>query len=346
MNSVDRVYTAIRIEEPDRLPKGELEIHKELIQQLLKTNHQIGFEEELSVRKMLNMDLVVQSCDETSPYVNCFGGHANPKIIGETPSGYNLYRDVFGNEVAYNGKTIKVIKRAIQNPKEIYSYEFPSPSNYGINILKKWIKNSGMFVFSFVGGGFDNSVELIGLKTFLVAVYTNNQAVKELVRRVTEFNTECAKRYIEAGAHGIFVGDDLAYNKGTFLPPEKLRELIFPYIKKEVAEIKKYNIPVMLHSDGNINVILDDIVDMDFDGLQSLQPSANMKIEEIKQKYGHRLCLMGNIDLDWLLPHGTKEDVRREVKKVIRVAAPGGGYILSSTNVLTKNIPTENVIEM
>ncbi|MEM1570446.1 MAG: uroporphyrinogen decarboxylase family protein, partial [Candidatus Bathyarchaeia archaeon] len=78
----------------------------------------------------------------------------------------------------------------------------------------------------------------------------------------------------------------------------------------------------------------------------SLQPNAGVDIVSIKMKWGDRICLMGNLDLDYLLPLGASEEVKAEVKRLIREIAPGGGYILSTTNVLTRYVPPENALTM
>jgi len=139
----------------------------------------------------------------------------------------------------------------------------------------------------------------------------------------------------------------MAFKTGTIMSPVSLKELIFPAMKREVKEIKKLTgLPVFLHSDGNLNEIMDDIIDMGFDGVQSLQPSAGMNIEEIKNKYGDKLCLWGNVDLNYLLPFGKPEEIEEKVKWLIKVAGENGGYILSTCNILTKEIPVENAIAM
>jgi uroporphyrinogen decarboxylase len=80
-------------------------------------------------------------------------------------------------------------------------------------------------------------------------------------------------------------------------------------------------------------------------GLHPIQPSA-MNIKEVKEKYGSRVCVVGNIDLDYTLTLGTPEEVDREVKERIAVAGKGGGYIITSANSLTDYCKTENVWAM
>lgn len=104
--------------------------------------------------------------------------------------------------------------------------------------------------------------------------------------------------------------------------------------------------PVFLHSDGNLNSVMDNIVECGFDGIQSIQPSAGMDIAQIKEKYGEKLCLWGNIDLDHVMCFGTTEEVKADVRRTIDTAKPGGGFILSTCNTMVDIIPVENIIAM
>ena len=91
--------------------------------------------------------------------------------------------------------------------------------------------------------------------------------------------------------------------------------------------------------------ILDDLLTLGMNGLHPVQPAA-MSLKEVKEKYGQRVCILGNIDLDYTLTLGTPEEVDREVKERIGTAGPGGGYIVTSANSLTDYCKTENVWAM
>lgn len=225
---------------------------------------------------------------------------------------------------------------------DVYSYNPPPLDLYSFDHIRKWAQCTDFFVCTSVHGVFDFEYMLMGFEDFLIATKTNEKAIKLLVKKVSQFASQSAKRAVKAGARLIIIADDLAHNKGTFLAPQTLRDLFFPYLAEQVEEIKKGGAAVFLHSDGNLNEILDDIVEMGFDGLQSLQPSANMDLARIKKRYGDRLCLMGNIDIDYTLPFGNAREVEEAVIKALQIAAPGGGYILSSSNVLTRDVPVEN----
>jgi len=103
-------------------------------------------------------------------------------------------------------------------------------------------------------------------------------------------------------------------------------------------------IKVIFHSDGNLMEILDDLVECNIDGLNPLEPLSGMDIGKIKRRIGQKVVLIGNIDCSHLLPFGTTEEVRKEVRKTIEVAASGSGFILASSSELHNEIPFENII--
>ena len=102
---------------------------------------------------------------------------------------------------------------------------------------------------------------------------------------------------------------------------------------------------MIFHSDGYLMDALPDIVDCGFDAIQSLQPSAGMDIAKVKKEYGDKLCLIGNVDLNYLLPFGTPEEVEKEVKDLAEKAGPSG-FILSTCNILTDAVKVENAKAM
>ena len=143
------------------------------------------------------------------------------------------------------------------------------------------------------------------------------------------------------------IADDIAYNRGLFLPPRLMERLVYPFYQAAICEIKAHrDVPVFLHTDGDIRAALDNIVDCGFDGLQSLQPSAGMDIAEVKRRYGDTLCLMGNLDLDRLMPFGTPEEIETQVRWLCESIGPGGGFILSTCNILINAIPPQNALAM
>ena len=139
----------------------------------------------------------------------------------------------------------------------------------------------------------------------------------------------------------IWIGDDMAYKTGPMISPKLFKEIFLPRFRR-IAE--KITIPWTYHSDGNLMPILDDLLSLGMSGLHPIEPGA-MDIYEMKKRYGDKVCLMGNISVD-LLSRGTPDEVEADVKEHIEKLAPGGGYIISSSNSITNYCKPENIIAM
>ena len=118
-------------------------------------------------------------------------------------------------------------------------------------------------------------------------------------------------------------------------------------VKKPMSALEKevYIRNELGNSDGYLHDVLQDIVDCGFDAIQSLQPSAGLDIGRVKKEFGDKLCLIGNVDLNYLLPFGTPDEVTAEVKKLAETAGPEG-FILSTCNILTDAVKVENAKAM
>lgn len=328
MNSIDRIYAAIEHKNTDKVPKGELGVADELAKCILGVD-QIGPVEEIDFRKRLNMDMINRWCGGTSIHQ-----------ISNDELGKEVFTDGWGN----------LHKPVLNEPEDIDRLVLPGMNEYGenIKIISYYREHSTLFVFGQTDGVLTPIYDrLFGWENCMVYSCTDIDKLSELAMMLAEHYAELAKLLIDAGAHGIIIADDIAFNTGTFLSEKTMREMVFPALKKEVILIKAYkDVPVFFHTDGDINKVMSDIVDCGFDGLQSLQPSANMDILKIKQEYGERICLMGNIDLNYILPFGTEEEVRKNVRETIEIGQEGGGYILSTCNILTKDVPAKNALAM
>jgi len=330
----ERVFTAIEHREPDKVPKGELEIVPEMVRRLLGGRVEDRFEGLRACVEMLHMDIV-----------NTYTGWPKPEQVGVDEEGRVIEEDIFGVR-SVHGDITDANTPPITEPEQMWTFEFPEADVFDTSWTARWAKETEYFISGQTGGPFGTLEMLLGWENAMIFSKTDLPAMKDLARRAARLFAEIGRKSAESGADMVVVAEDIAFNTGTFFSPDTLREVVFPALKEEVREIKKSGVPVMMHSDGNLNGVMDDIVDCGFDALQSLQPSAGMDIAEIKRKYGDKLCLMGNLDLNWLMPYGTPEDVRNAVREVIRAAAPGGGFILSTCNVLTRDIPAENAIAM
>ncbi|UCE10765.1 MAG: nucleoside 2-deoxyribosyltransferase, partial [Candidatus Thorarchaeota archaeon] len=124
------------------------------------------------------------------------------------------------------------------------------------------------------------------------------------------------------------------------------KELIFPYLKMLVDAAHKKHIYFIHHTDGYIWPIIDDLINTGIDALHSIDPSAGMKLAEVKEKYGGKTALCGNVDAATTMAYGTTEQVAEETKQCIRDGASGGGYFLTTSNCIYKGIPPNNTITL
>lgn len=336
MNSIERVLAAIRHNPTDRVPKGELWIDGGLANKIMGTqypNDYQHFERDLAIRKFLHMDLVNV-------------GDWPQWAVGVDDKGATVYRSNYGYDFV-QGVSKHVVRPPLDDIEDAEEYQKPDITKVDVSLVRRYVEESDLFVFAQIAGPISMLNEMFPMEDYMVYCLTNPDEIASISDKVIEYEIEKAKLFIDAGAHGILVADDMAFNTGVFLPPRTMEQLAYPYYEKIIKEIKAYkDVPVFLHSDGDLNSVLPRIVKLGFDGLQSIQPTANMDIAQIKQKYGDKLCLWGNIDLNYVMTYAPIEEVKQVVRNTISVASSNGGFILSTCNVMVECIPPENVLAM
>ena len=185
-------------------------------------------------------------------------------------------------------------------------------------------------------------LESMGLTEFAYNVYDNPNLVKEIHRRFSEWFARVVEHLNQMDFDFFVVADDLADSKSPWMSPNMFREFFLPYERMVANAIKK---PWVFHSDGNLLPIMEDLLSLGMSGIHPIQPSA-MDIKQVKANYGHQVCILGNIDLDYTLTLGNPGEVDKEVREKIEALAPGGGYIITSANSLPDYCKTDNVFAM
>lgn len=183
----------------------------------------------------------------------------------------------------------------------------------------------------------------MGLSNLSMALYDDPGLIVEMAEALCDFWTESAVQACELGADAVFIANDMGLNNQTILSPDDLRTYFFPSLKKQVQAIKQTGVKVILHSCGNVNSILSDIVDTGVDALNNLQVIAGMDIERVKKEYGDKLTLIGNVDCTNIMTSDDPHMIESAVIETIRKAASGGGHILATDHSFHKGIPLRNV---
>jgi 5-methyltetrahydrofolate--homocysteine methyltransferase len=186
---------------------------------------------------------------------------------------------------------------------------------------------------------------MIGMETSMTMVYENRDFLEELLETSSAYWVKFVKRAVEEGVDFIWPADDVAFKTGLFLPPDIMKEMWLPHLERIIEPAVSAGKPVMFHSDGKIDDIVPWLVDIGVDCIHPMDPYG-IDYREFKKKFGNRICLAGNIDIEFPLAHGTPEDVEREVKQHMEALKPGGGYVASSSHSIVNYIPHENFITM
>jgi uroporphyrinogen decarboxylase len=146
----------------------------------------------------------------------------------------------------------------------------------------------------------------------------------------------------KAGA--FWYGDDLAYTEALMVSPQVYRTYLFPWLEELSAIARKAGWPFVMHTDGDVRLLIDDLVKIGLNALHPIEPEC-MSLAELKKEIGNEVCLIGNVSVD-ILSRGTVEQTRQDVARCFKQGAPGGGYMISSSNSIPAYAKPENVSAM
>jgi uroporphyrinogen decarboxylase len=347
-----RVLTVLEGGVPDKIARGDIMFHPKIMDEALglKTKDDYGnalaawmyenMPQEEFVKQRLFRDLI--ECD----LIGVFPTFTLTEM--ENIKGKKVHRDIFGNLITvYQNET--EINHVIKTPDDLLTYRYPEISEFGFSNIKLWADRTDLCVLPITdSANFGVWYNLTGFENYMVWFYTDREKLLKLMQKHVEFNVELAKACFQHGGDVVWIGDDFASNMGTFINPNDMKDFYFPLLKLQVTELKKaLNVPVVLHSDGDLNDVMELIIDTGVDAVMALQPFCGMDIMKLKKEYGDKITLWGNINISELLIFGTPEEVEEVVKETIGIAAPGGRYILSTSNSpAIPDIPTENLLAM
>ncbi|MEM2913418.1 MAG: uroporphyrinogen decarboxylase family protein, partial [Candidatus Bathyarchaeia archaeon] len=182
------------------------------------------------------------------------------------------------------------------------------------------------------------------LRHVLVWMYKRPEIVKALIEFNTRYALELGSWAIDEGADAIQMCVDYGNKLGPWFSPEMFRKFVKPALKKQCDAFKLKGAFAVLHSDGNIAPILSDVVEAGINAYQGIDVIASMSLKYVKENYGDKICLVGNVD-PRILEFGKREDVTMEVERCLR---EGGfkGYVLSASANISANTNADNFLYM
>jgi len=315
MTSRERVLAAFQLKQPDQIPFMD-DVGLEVREKIMGTTEY----SDLEFSRRLGLDAMdLRTLEYWSP--------------------------LFCNKIVKDGHEF-LMDGLIKTENDLEIMVFPDPHDEKLyEPVKKFVEHYGkedLALYVYMTWGIDCVLHSMGIETFSYALYDNLRLVEKVLDRYIEWNCSIVERLNSVGIDFISTYNNIAYNSGPLVSPQIFRDVFVPKVKQISDSCK---IPWVFHSDGNIIPIMDDLLTLGMDCIHPIDPlSMNLKV--IKETYGHKVCLWGNVDLTYALTRGTPEDVEEEVLRCIKAAGANGGYILGSANCLPHYVKTENVLAM
>ncbi len=328
----ERYMTTLHCQEPDRVPLGDWHVDQ------LPMENYLG-------RKITSLQDQIDFWYAAGfDYMTTSSGILEPV---RAPEGMTVKGDAVETEY----EQVREREWALEHDGVITSWEafekYPWPSVDDFD-LSKWdvldkTLPQGMKAVLVLGKIYTTVWMFMGAETFFNALEKNPELIAAMFEKVGSLQYETFMRVSEHPCVGaVFNPDDIAHNTGLLIHPKYLRSYMFPWYKKIGDVCRDKGIGYIFHSDGDCTEAMDDFIDCGFHGFNPIQPNC-MDIDAVKKKWGHKLCLIGNLNLDSTLTLGSPEDVRAEVYERIRTIGPGGGYMVASSNSITDYVPLANM---
>ncbi len=243
------------------------------------------------------------------------------------------------------------------DPAELERHPLPRISREELQCLRERARhlydNTDKCLFGWFNGSiFETGQYLSGFDTFFMRLVGESEFSRRLLERLTEAVIEDLKLYLEAVGEYIQVigfGDDLGFQNGPQIDPRLFRSLVKPLLKEIYATAHSLTpAKVFLHSCGSVYEFIEDFIEIGVDILNPVQTSAaHMEVERLKERFGERIVFWGGgADVQSVLPRGTPEEVRRDVRHRIEVMQAGGGFVFAPIHNLQADIPPENIAAM
>lgn len=193
---------------------------------------------------------------------------------------------------------------------------------------------------------FSLAQQLVGMEKVLLDMAMGEQYLGYLFEKCAQFQTKLGLELIERGVDAIWVGDDFGSQNSLLFSPDMFRELLKPYYVKMIDTFKaaKPDIVCILHCDGAVRDLLDDIYDIGFTVFNPVQPGVpGHSADEIKAEFGDKFAFWGAIDQQYLLPLGSDEELEADIKEKCEQLGKGGGYMIAPAHIMQNDISPQRV---
>jgi uroporphyrinogen decarboxylase len=229
--------------------------------------------------------------------------------------------------------------------QQIDDYPWPDPEWQDVSRLRadalQWNRQ-----YAILGGDWSpywhDAIDLLGMENLYLKMYDEPGLVDALLQHIVDYYFTVSQRIFDAAADALdvfFLGNDFGGQTGPLLSPAQFDRFMLPHLKRLIDLGHAYRLKVQLHCCGGYEPLIPAMIDAGLDGLHAVQPCCGgMDLAILKTRYGGRILFNGAIDSHHVLIDGTPELVRQKTREVLKIMAPGGGYVAGA--------PVENVIAM
>jgi uroporphyrinogen decarboxylase len=243
--------------------------------------------------------------------------------------------------------------RNVTSPEELEDYPFPDvTAEYRYEGLAEQVADLHEQGYAASGGIphysgtlFECAWIMRGMENLLADFLLHPKLAAALLDRLTVSAVGSGIKLARAGIDILHTGDDVGSQRGMMMSPALWRRWLKPRMEEIIAAAKAVNpdLLVFYHSDGNIEAIIPELIEIGVDILNPVQPEC-MDPELLKREYGNHLAFWGTIGTQSTMPHATAEEVKAVIRERIETVGRGGGLLLAPTHVLEPDVPWENIV--
>jgi uroporphyrinogen decarboxylase len=243
--------------------------------------------------------------------------------------------------------------------EEVEAYAWPDmtdPTRFeGIRAEAQRLRDEGVYATMgtpWLAFPLERAFAMQGTETFLANLAGEPELAEALLHRTGELCKALMDGFLrECGdlVDMVKIGDDLGSQVGLLMSPAMYRRMLKPIHADLIASIRSRTAaPIVFHTDGDVFGLLDDFIEIGVDVLNPVQASTGgmSDFAGLKRRFGDRLVFCGGMDTHRILPLGTPDEVRAEVRRVIGTLGAGGGYMLGAVHTVMSDVPAENVLAM
>lgn len=336
MTPRERVLCAVAHEQPDRTPRdfwAEPPTWNRLLAYLGHTDRE---------RVLRGLGIDIRHVDAVAP--------------GEREVRPGVFRNMWGEQYVYQetgwGPMREDVKGGLAEAEslaELEAFDWPSVDDLDYSQLALECRRHEAYALLYGSADVWQRPALVrGWEAMFVDMIERPEWAHYLCGRFCDFYLEDYTRAAEVTNGRIdlyLLISDLGSQTAPLISPAIFREFVAPYVRRMAERIHALGGKVLFHSCGAMHPFIPDLVALGVDILDPIQPvTPEMAPERLKADYGDQLAFHGGIDMQRLLPAGTPEEVRGEVRRYCEVLGAGGGYILSPAHLFQPDVPSENIL--